>query len=251
MFKRIIITLLLSALILLSFTLIIYSNLFTEKDILDKLDEMDYYNYVYQDIDNKLKLELPNDDLTYIYENYLSKEQLTKDIKTIIENYYINEKDDIKEEFQDYVLMHFEKNDDYTKELAKSLAQTYYNNLFRIDKLDIIISRLPFKKSMKAISLIMIFVTISLTILSIKNIGVCNSFVVSGILFVIPKIFLNFKNILIDFYYFNENLSYFIKMYIYSIINTYAKYGFILLVIGLIILIIHFIYKLRLTKNVK
>ncbi len=71
MIKKIVLTIGLSILIPVTFFFIVYSNVFTEKDILNNLEETNYYEYVLNDIKTKLKLELPNDDLEFIYENYL------------------------------------------------------------------------------------------------------------------------------------------------------------------------------------
>ena len=140
MIKKIVLTIGLSILIPVTFFFIVYSNVFTEKDILNNLEETNYYEYVLNDIKTKLKLELPNDDLEFIYENYLSIDQIKKDIKTILENYYVKGKNNIEQEFYEYVIVHFDETDAHINDLAKSLSKIYYNNLFSINELDSVIS---------------------------------------------------------------------------------------------------------------
>ena len=110
---------------------------------------------------------------------------------------------------------------------------------------------MPLKNSAKSIAIIGLFLTFLIMVFFIKNVGVSNSLIVSGIIFITPNVFIRLKNVLTDFYYFNDNLSYFIKMYVYNIIDNYTKCGFILMGLGLIGLTIHFIFKKQLTKNVK
>ena len=251
MIKKILLTIIMSILIPITFLFIIYSSIFTEKDILNNLEETNYYEHVYNDIKEKLKMELPNDELSYVYDNYLSIDQIKKDIKTILENYYIKSKDGIEKEFYDYVIAHFDQTDNHIKSLASSLSKIYYNNLFSIDQLDSVISKLPLKNSARAISFVLIFISILIIAIFIKNIGIYNSFIISGLLLVLPKLFVTIDDILINFYYYNNSLSYFVKNYAYSIINQLSTYGFILLVIGLIGQIMHFVFKLKLTKKVK
>jgi len=244
MIKRLIMTILLSILIIISFILMSYSRLLSETEVLNKLDEMNYYDYAYKEINSKLELELPNKDLSYVYKDYVTKERIKEDVRSILDNYYNKENDSIKSNFYNNVIKKFKNNgDNNIKSLVNSLSDTYYNNLFRIDKLNKVIKFLPLKDSSKGLSFVLLAVTIFLIISFIKDISIYNSFVVSGLIFLMPKIFIHFKNIIKNFYYYNNTLSYFIKMYGYNIINTYFKYGLILLAIGLIGIFIHALRK--------
>ena len=237
--KRLILTIVISILILISFSLMIYSKISSETEILKKLDEMNYYDHAYEDILKKLKGELPNSELSYVYEKYVTKARIKKDIKNILDNHYNKEDNGIKKNFYDHVFKEFgSKDDENIKSLCNSLADTYYNNLFRIDKLDKFVKLMPLKNSARGLAFIFLFVTIFLIALAIKNMSIYNSFIVSGLIFLLPKCFILIKDIFKNFYYFNDGITYFIKMYGYSIINTYFKYGLLLLAIGIIGIII-------------
>ena len=182
MLKNIIMTILMSILIPIAFLLMIYANIFTEKDILSNLDDMNYYDYIYKDISEKLKLELPNDDLVYIYSDYLTLDQIKKDVKVLLDNYYIDAKDNIKQSFYNHVLVHFDETDVHIESLAKSLSNTYYNNLFALKELNPVIKKMPFKNSSKAIGIVLVLITLFLIGLFIKKIWIYNSLIVSGLL---------------------------------------------------------------------
>ncbi len=233
MIKKILITSVISILIIVSFTLMLYSKVLSEKEILRQLDEMSYYDYAYKDIMEKLELELPNKDLAYIYNKYVTKDQIKKDVKTILDNYYIKGNNSIKKEFYNSVIKNFKnQKDENVKSLVNTLADVYYNNLFRTDKFDQAIKLLPFKDSSKGLAFISLVVVIVLIAKYIKEIDVYNSFIVSGVVFMMPKVIITLRDVLKNFYYYNNSLSYFIKMYGYNIINTYLKYGVFLLIIG-------------------
>ena len=234
MIKKLALTVVFSLLIIISFTLILYSRVTSENDILNKMEEMNYYDYAYENIMSKLELELPNNELSFVYNKYVTKDRIKSDIKSILDNYYNNEHNGIKKEFHDAVLKEFSKHDENIESLVNNLTNTYYNNLFRIDKLNTAIKKTPLKNASKALAFVTLAATIFLAILFIKNIALYNSFIISGIVFLIPKLFILFKDIIKDFYYYNDTLSYFFKMYGYSIINTYFKCGLIFIVIGLV-----------------
>ena len=239
MLKNIFFVILLSILLTFSFTFIMYSRMFSKNGILKELDNINYYHYTYNDLNQKLELELPDSSLKYVYSAYLNEKQIKKDISKILD-----QNDKIKENFKKNVLTKIGKSE-ASNNLANKLANTYYNNLFRIDKLNI---KAEFK-NINLLTIISLFLTIFI-ILKIKDkITVFNSLIVTGILFILPKLFIHFKNILTNFYYYNNTLSYLIKMYSYSIINIYFKYGLIFLIIGFLGFTIHFLCKLRLTKK--
>ncbi len=244
MIKKLLLTIILSVLIIVSFTLMLYSKLLAESEILKQLDEMNYYDYAYKDITSKLEQELPNNELKYVYDKYVTKDKIKSDIKSILDNYYNKENDSIEKEFYNNVFKNFgSKDNENIKSLCNTLANTYYNNLFKIDKLSKIIKLLPFKNASKGLAFVFLAATIFLIVLFHKNIAIYNSFIVTGILFLIPKLFILLKDIIKNFYYYNNTLSYFIKMYGYNIINTYFKYGLILLIVGVIGLTLNLLHK--------
>ena len=243
MIKRLVITSILSFLIIISFTLMLYSRILSENAILASLDEIGYYDYAKEDIMKKLEMELPNKELKFSYDKYVTKELIKKDIKTILNNYYNKSDNNIKKDFYDNVIINFNESDENIKSLVNNLASTYYNNLFRVDKLDKVIDDLPLKDSYRGFSFVFFTATLLLIALFIENTSVYNSFIASGFIFLIPKALVKLSDVLKDFYYYNNSLSYFIKMYSYNIIDTYFKYGIVLIVIGLIGLIIHLFRK--------
>lgn len=244
MMKKILITSIISILIVVSFTLMLYSKVLSEKEILRQLDEMNYYDYAYKDIIDKLELELPNKDLAYIYNKYVTKDQIKKDVKTILDNYYIKGNNNIKKEFYNNVIKNFKnQKDENVKSLVNTLADVYYNNLFRTDKFDQAIKMLPLKNSSKGLAFISLVIAIVLIAKYIKEIDVYNSFIVSGIAFLVPKVIITLRDVLKNFYYYNNSLSYFIKMYGYNIISTYLKYGVLLLIIGVTGFVIQLFHK--------
>lgn len=240
MIKKLAITLALSLLITSSFTMILYSKIASEREVLNKLEEINYYDYAYKDIMSKLEIELPNNELTYVYNKYVTKDRIKKDIKSILDNYYNGENNGIKKEFYNNVIKNFDnKKDENIKSLVNSLANTYYNNLFRIDKLKNILESMPFKNSSKALAIVTLTAMIFLLVLFIRESAIYNSFIVSGLIFLLPKIFIKMSDVIKDFYYFNNNLSYFLKMYAYNVIAIYFRYGVIILVVGIVGFVIH------------
>ena len=255
MIKNVFLTILLSFLILISFFFMIYSKVLNQKALLNELNKIDYYSYVYNELKDNLESELQNIELSHIYESYINQSQIKKDINEIVNSYYNNESNSVKANFYNYLLDNFDNvNDEHVKTLATNLSNTYYNNLFGIDKLDKLLTKLPFKTNIKLITIFSLFVTIFLlmtTFFSKNNISFYNSLIISGIIFIVPKLFIQVKNILANFYYYNKSFSYFIRMRGYTLINTYFRYGFIILIIGLLGLIVHFINEFKLTKNVE
>ena len=247
MIKNIFLTIFLSIFISISFSLMIYSKLFTENSISAQLNEINYYDFVYDDLINKLEEEIPNNELKYIYDSYITKDKIISDINKVLDSFYNKSENNVKNDFYNHIINKLgNKNDEHIKLLANNLANTYYNNLFRIDKLNIVISKMPLKNSSKPLAICSLFITIFMLLkvfFSKNNVSFYNSLIISGLLFIIPKVFIYLKDVLKNFYYYNNSLSYFIKMYGYSIINSYFKYGIIILIIGLLGFIIHFINK--------
>ncbi len=254
MVKRIIFITLITFLILVSLSFVVYSKIFNKNQIVQEFNRINYYDYVYKEINKNLELELPNSELSYLYFNYLTISQVKKDINVVLDSYLSKKDNDVKTKFYNNIINNFEnKNDAYVKELAKRLSNTYYSGLFSFDKLDKFIEKLPYRNISKKVAIVSLFITILIILLSIKKdlIDISISFITSGIIFIIPKIFIHFKNILLNFYYYNKSLSYFIKNYIFHLINIFFKIGFILMILGLIGFTIHYIRHFRLTSSVK
>ena len=237
MIKRLIISSCLSILIIVTFSLVVYSRSISKNGILKNLDDINYYDYTYNDVIDKLEKELPNKDLAYMYNKYVTREQIKKDIETILSSYYSNKDNNVKKDFYDNVIKNFDsQNDENVKLLVNNFTSVYYNDLFRIDK---VMKKLSLGSINKGIIFVLLVVTIFFIVSGRRDISIYNSFLVSGLVFLVPKVFIILKDVLKNFYYYNNTLSYFIKMCGYNIIDLYLKSGLILIAIGLTGVTIH------------
>lgn len=229
MIKKIFLTFILTGLIALSFALRSYTSLFTEKEIRNVLKKTSYYDYTYKYIVDALKMELPSEELDYVFTSYL-KEELNNDINAIVNNYFAKkDSKDIEKKFRQNLDLELERynNNSNIESLKEDLTNAYINNIMPIAKLDKV--KLPFRYKAKIMSYIMSLVTIILIIfLMFKNENVVfNSFISIGIFFILPKICLFFNDLFADFYFYNKTFSYFIVNYIYYLFNKYFIIGLI------------------------
>lgn len=247
--------------VLLSFLLIanLLSSTILSKDyILDKLNQTDYYNKVYNYVESNFEKYIYQSGLDEsVIKNIITVEQIREDTQSIIENIYDNAKKEIKvEEVKQNLIDNIEeslgKSIDNQKSSVETFAQTiadeYVNSVSHYDyeeKInDIYIQVLEIISKGKQISLILIVVSIILLfILNIKSIydfliNIEISILASGIFLECTKLFINSKINIENINILNIAISETLKNILLQILNELSKYGRMFSIIGILLIIV-------------
>lgn len=257
MIKKIIITILLSLMLIFTFSSIIYANILTKNDVIEVIDDINYYDIINEDLTKKLANSLPNDELAYVYTKYVNLDTIKKDISFLLDNYDHNIYDysEVKKRFYQNVineLSDYDQNNQNVIELANDLSNIYANNILPTKQLSKISDKLPFKEISENIAILTLLITILTLLICIfltKQNYIYNSMLTTGILFIIPTIFIKFNNFVSNLYYYSNSFSIFIKNYFYSVINNYFIIGSILIVLALIGNVLTYIYRKKIDLN--
>mgnify|MGYP003291092313 CR=1 FL=1 len=226
--------------ICITFSLKVYSDFFTKTEVLKILDKINYYNQTTNFTLDELNSILPHEEIIEINEEYITKTQIKKDVNSIINSYYAKNDNKVKEEFAanlESKLKDYDLTNANLKDLISDLTDTYYKNIFSINQYNKIKQLLPFKTKVNKLFKISFIGTIFIFLINIirkKYIYIFDSLLTTGLIFIIPKVFMFFNNFIKNFYYYNNSFSYFIKSYCYQLINYYLYFGLILIFIGVL-----------------
>lgn len=227
-----------TVLISISFTLVIYADFFSEKEIIKVLENGNYYKIVQKNTLEELYNHMPRQELKKIYESYITDKKVKKDVLSLIKSYFEENDNKVKQEFADYLkeeLKEYDINESNLKSLITELSDIYVKNLFPTDRLAKVEHILPFKTKITKVASISLLVTTIVVFVSfffVKHIYIADAILATAIVFVLPKVFIYFHNFVKNFYYYNNSFSYFIKTYFYQLINLYFKVGLLLFIIG-------------------
>lgn len=227
-----------TVLISISFTLVIYADFFSEKEIIKVLENGNYYKIVQKNTLEELYNHMPRQELKKIYESYITDKKVKNDVLSLIKSYFEENDNKVKQEFADYLkeeLKEYDINESNLKSLITELSDIYVKNLFSTDRLAKVEHILPFKTKITKVASISLLVTTIVVFVSfffVKHIYIADAILATAIVFVLPKVFIYFHNFVKNFYYYNNSFSYFIKTYFYQLINLYFKVGLLLFIIG-------------------
>lgn len=227
-----------TVLISISFTLVIYADFFSEKEIIKVLENGNYYKIVQKNTLEELYNHMPRQELKKIYESYITDKKVKNDVLSLIKSYFEENDNKVKQEFADYLkeeLKEYDINESNLKSLITELSDIYVKNLFPTDRLAKVEHILPFKTKITKVASISLLVTTIVVFVSfffVKHIYIADAILATAIVFVLPKVFIYFHNFVKNFYYYNNSFSYFIKTYFYQLINLYFKVGLLLFIIG-------------------
>lgn len=227
-----------TVLISISFTLVIYADFFSEKEIIKVLENGNYYKIVQKNTLEELYNHMPRQELKKIYESYITDKKVKNDVLSLIKSYFEENDNKVKQEFADYLkeeLKEYDINESNLKSLITELSDIYVKNLFSTDRLAKVEHILPFKTKITKVASISLLVTTIVVFVSfffVKHIYMADAILATAIVFVLPKVFIYFHNFVKNFYYYNNSFSYFIKTYFYQLINLYFKVGLLLFIIG-------------------
>lgn len=227
-----------TVLISISFTLVIYADFFSEKEIIKVLENGNYYKIVQKNTLEELYNHMPRQELKKIYESYITDKKVKNDVLSLIKSYFEENDNKVKQEFADYLkeeLKEYDINESNLKSLITELSDIYVKNLFSTDRLAKVEHILPFKTKITKVASISLLVTTIVVFVSfffVKHIYIADAILATAVVFVLPKVFIYFHNFVKNFYYYNNSFSYFIKTYFYQLINLYFKVGLLLFIIG-------------------
>ena len=227
-----------TVLISISFTLVIYADFFSEKEIIKVLENGNYYKIVQKNTLEELYNHMPRQELKKIYESYITDKKVKKDVLSLIKSYFEESDNKVKQEFADYLkeeLKEYDINESNLKSLITELSDIYVKNLFPTDRLAKVEHILPFKTKITkvaSISLLVTTIVVFVCFFFVKHIYIADAILATATIFVLPKVFIYFHNFVKNFYYYNNSFSYFIKTYFYQLINLYFKVGLLLFIIG-------------------
>lgn len=236
----------------ITFSLKIYDNFFTKQEVFKILDKINYYDKTTLFTLDELNSILPHEVIIEINEEYITKDQIKKDTNSIINSYYAKTDNEVKKDFiinLENKLKDYDLKDNNLITLMNDLTDTYYKNVFSINQFNKIKQLLPYKNKVNKLFKIILIGTIFVFFINLlrkKKIYIFDSFLATGLIFIIPKIFILLNNFLKNFYYYSNSFSHFIKSYCYQLINYYLYFGLILIFIGSLGMFICNIY----TKNV-
>jgi len=234
--------------ICLTFSLKIYADFFTQQDVLKILDKINYYDKTTSFTLDEVNSILPHEEIIEINEEYITKTKTKKYVNIIINSYYAKTDNKVKDEYKtnlEVKLKDYDLTNSNLKSLINDLTDTYYKNVFSINQFNKIKQLLPFKTKVNKLVKISLIITIFIFINNIirkKYNSIFDSLIATGLIFIIPKVFIVFNNFIKNFYYYNNSFSYFIKSYCYQLINCYLYFGLLLIIIGFIGLFICNIY---------
>lgn len=244
MIKKIAIVVTLTMLIMLSFFLKIYSNFFTLEEVIEVLEDNNYYEVALENTQAELNSLLPHDDVIQITKEYLTESQVKTDVLTLVESHFKKEENQVQEKFKTNLAEKLKKYGLNAKDLqilTKEAGELYVQHLFPTNELKKIEKLLFMQEKADEIFAFVLLATIIMMLIFLfmkKIMYIGNSLISSGVIFIIPKIFIVFNNFVKNFYYYNHSFSYFIRSYCDYLINLVFSIGIILVILGTIILIL-------------
>lgn len=222
--------------ILLSFLIIfvVFEISLSKKNILNILNDVNYYTLAQENIFNKIDDEIVNSEISKSYKEYFSIEIIKKDINNILnEEYDISHYNDL-----DKIISEYSDDEKIIQKYITIVDSIYKKNIFPINEYKLI-SRLKLNTEyvlFVSIILILLILLIGSTILILnKNIYFYKVSIFStSILLLIPTILIRILNIFKQFIYSNIYYTNFIICTINNITNLLFMIGIILLIVLLV-----------------
>ena len=109
-----------------------------EKVLLKRMDNCDYYDRAYKNIDSKLDDFIINEDIKRSYSDYITKDLVTKDINLLISQSY--EKKPSISRYNDFykIIEKYTQDDDVKKVYSNKINDIYSSNLVPTQELSLI-----------------------------------------------------------------------------------------------------------------
>lgn len=210
--------------------------------ITDKLEKDNYYYKIYGTILSRIDDFIVNTEVMELYKNYLSVDMIKNDINKSINNAY-SEKNLKVSRYNDFykIINNYSKDSTISKKYAEGIDKIYSNNLFPTRELSLIHKLYVPSTGVLFILIVSLLICLGLCFgLFIIN----NNFkfhtislISTGILLILPNIFIKFFGIFDNFVYTNE---YYTDVLI-SIVNDTISSSCL---VGLVIIVLLGAYKI-------
>lgn len=270
--EYIVVLILVSVITLLTIINIISSTILKEDYILSKLETTGYYEEMNKYIKDKFENYIGQSGLEeHVFENLVTKEKIQKDIQQIIDNIYngTNKEIEIKE-IENNLRNNINKELDGRRlsENEQKAINIFIENICNEYKISILNTKYEskinttYKEIMKykdmAIKTLLIFTLISVIILLCLNLKAINQFFIeigctffaTATFLICAKIYINMRIKIQNIVLFNEAFEKTMQIILTDILNNFIKYGIILLLIGLFLMILFEIIKNRKEENI-
>lgn len=205
--------------------------------ILRRLENIDYYEKTYQNINTKIENFIINDEIKKDYKTFISKEIISNDIKRIVSGMYgknvnISRYDDFYN-----IIKKYSSDKDICSAYSKNINNIYVNNLFPKAEMNIITKLYLGNESFTFITiclstLCLIFV-LTLFLINRNFKYFIPSLVGSFVICVVPQLFITF-GFFNNFIYTNKYYTDFLYSMLRGIANCMLVASFIILTILII-----------------
>lgn len=237
------------------------STILDERYLLSKLEEIDYYNKIHEEIKSNFENYIYQSGLDEsAFDDIVSKEKIQKDTQIIINNIYDGTSDKIDtQEIKDNLNKNIEKTmvisrfnttqrnaidtladkicSEYTKTISSfSSYETKIHNVYEHAKTYIELAKKGLLITMGITFILLLVLNAKKIYKAFIHIGV--SLTVSGIFFIFVNTFVNMKIKIQSLTILNAAISEALRNILAELLNNIKNYGSILLGIGLILIII-------------
>ena len=238
---------------------LVSSTVLSKSYILSSLEETDYYNMTYTELQSNFENYIQQSGLDEdILNDIVTKDKIESDTKIIISNIYdsLNEEistQEIKNNIEKNINKSIDRNnlnkeaneaiDEFIERICDEYKSTILNSKYEQEINSSYNKITKYTKLFKRIIVIAIGIgTIALILLNLKrnykistNIGTI--FLSSGIILTIINIYINTKIKIQYLSVFNEQLSNVIRNILTNIISNILKYGIIFIILGVVLII--------------
>ncbi len=237
------------------------STILEKNYLLSKLEEVDYYNKIQEEIKSNFENYIYQSGLDEsAFDNIVSKEKIQKDTQIIINNIYDGTSDKIDtQEIKDNLNENIEKTmvisrfnitqrnaidtladkicSEYTKTISSfSSYETQIHNVYEHAKTYIELAKKGLLITIGVTFILLLLLNMKKIYKAVTQIGV--SLTVSGIFYIFINTFVNMKIKIQALTILNTAISEALRNILAELLNNIKNYGYILLVIGLILIII-------------
>lgn len=263
--EYIIMFILVAVITILTIVNIISLSILKEDYILSKLETTGYYEEMYKHVKDNFENYIGQSGLEeHVFENIITKEKLQNDIKQIIDNIYNGTNKEIEvKEIEDNLSRNINKelegqrlSEDEQKSIdifIESICNEYKTSILHTEHENEINNMykqvIKYKYTANRILLILALVCeISLLLLNWKYI--IQFFIeIGGVMFAVAtflictKIYINMRIKIQNIVLFNEAFEKTMRTILTDILNNVSKYGIILLVVGLVVMVVFEVIK--------
>lgn len=204
--------------------------------ITSKLENGNYYHKIYGTILSKVDDYIVNTEVMQLYKDYLSVDMIKKDINDTITNIYKNKDYKISRYDEFYKIINdYSKDDTISKKYAEGINKIYSNNLFPDNELNIIHKLYVSSTNVLFIIVVALLLSLGLSLLLFiinKNFKFhLISILATGIILILPNIFIKIFGIFDNFIYTNEYYTEILLSIVNGTIANTCLFGLVIIVL--------------------